>query len=198
MTCEPDHLLMGMSSETFWGGKEGNAAFSARVAAIAGEIGIISGAAALHRHFMGRPTRCQPIHPPAKKWPAHPSAVTFIQPDRRAHWVGVRKTIGVALFIKICIEFCTVSTATPIKMLEPAMTPLTEVRSRLSEIVDEVASIGSTVEISRHGRPVAVVVGYEEYESLLETLNILADESTMDAIAEAERDIAAGELISLD
>ena len=46
MTCEPDHLLMGMSAETFWGGKEGNAAFSARVAAIAGEIGITSGAAA--------------------------------------------------------------------------------------------------------------------------------------------------------
>lgn len=78
------------------------------------------------------------------------------------------------------------------------MTPLTEARSRLSEIVDEVASTGSTIEISRHGRPVAVVMGYEEYESLLETLNILADETTMDAIAEAERDVAAGDLIDLD
>ncbi len=78
------------------------------------------------------------------------------------------------------------------------MTPLTEARSRLSEIVDEVASTGSTIEISRHGRPVAVVMGYEEYESLLETLNILADETTMDAIAEAERDLAAGDLTELD
>ena len=78
------------------------------------------------------------------------------------------------------------------------MTPLTEARSRLSEIVDEVASTGSTIEISRHGRPVAVVMGYEEYESLLETLNILADETTMDAIAEAERDVAAGDLTELD
>ena len=78
------------------------------------------------------------------------------------------------------------------------MTPLTEARSRLSEIVDEVASTGSTVEISRHGRPAAVVIGYEEYESLIETLNILADETTMDAIAEAERDVAAGDLTQLD
>ena len=78
------------------------------------------------------------------------------------------------------------------------MTPLTEARSRLSEIVDEVASTGSTVEISRHGRPVAVVMGYEEHESLLETLNILADEATMGAITEAERDIAAGDLTELD
>ena len=46
MTCKPDHLLMGMSAETFWGGKEGNAAFQARVAEIAGDIGITSGAAA--------------------------------------------------------------------------------------------------------------------------------------------------------
>ena len=78
------------------------------------------------------------------------------------------------------------------------MTPPTEARSRLSEIVDEVASTGSAIEISRHGRPVAVVVGYEEYESLLETLNILTDEATMSAVAEAERDVAAGDLIDLD
>ena len=46
MTCKPDHILMGMSAETFWGGKEGNAAFSDRVRAIAGDIGVTSGAAA--------------------------------------------------------------------------------------------------------------------------------------------------------
>ena len=46
MTCKPDYLLMGMSAETFWGGKEGNEAFSARVREIAGDIGITSGAAA--------------------------------------------------------------------------------------------------------------------------------------------------------
>lgn len=78
------------------------------------------------------------------------------------------------------------------------MTPLTEARSRLSEIVDDVSSTGSEVVISRHGRPVAVVLGYEEYESLVETLNILADEATMDALAEAEREVAAGELTELE
>ena len=78
------------------------------------------------------------------------------------------------------------------------MIPLTEARSRLSEIVDEVTSTGSTIEISRHGRPAAVIMSSEEYESLLETLNILADDATMAAIAEAERDVAAGELFELD
>jgi len=44
MTCEPDHILMGMSAETFWGGKEGNAAFEAGIREIAGDLGITSGA----------------------------------------------------------------------------------------------------------------------------------------------------------
>ncbi len=46
MTCEPDHLVMGMSSETFWGGEAGNAAFQARVRARAG-IPITTGADAV-------------------------------------------------------------------------------------------------------------------------------------------------------
>lgn len=41
-------------------------------------------------------------------------------------------------------------------------------------------------------------MSYEEHESLLETLNILADEATMNAIAEAERNIASGDLVELD
>ncbi len=44
MTCEPDYILMGMSAETFWGGKEGNVAFEGRVREISGDLGITSGA----------------------------------------------------------------------------------------------------------------------------------------------------------
>ena len=78
------------------------------------------------------------------------------------------------------------------------MTPLTDARSRLSEIVDNVVATGSDFVISKHGRPAAVVVGYDEYESLLETLNILSDPETMVALAEAEDDLAAGNLVELD
>ena len=77
------------------------------------------------------------------------------------------------------------------------MTPLTEARNRLSEIVDDVISTGSDFVITKHGRPAAVLVGYDEYEALLETLNILSDPETMAALAEAERDLAAGDLVDL-
>src|SRR5499425_763102 len=36
MTCEPDHLIMGMSSETFWDGLEGSERLRERVEARAG------------------------------------------------------------------------------------------------------------------------------------------------------------------
>jgi maleate isomerase len=36
MTCEPQHLIMGMSSETFWGGLEGSERLKERIAARAG------------------------------------------------------------------------------------------------------------------------------------------------------------------
>jgi maleate isomerase len=36
MTCEPDHLIMGMSSETFWGGLDGSERLRERIEARAG------------------------------------------------------------------------------------------------------------------------------------------------------------------
>ena len=78
------------------------------------------------------------------------------------------------------------------------MTPLTEARNRLSEIVDDVVATGSDFVITRHGRPSAVILGHDEYEALLETLNILSDPETMADLAEAEVDLATGNLVDLD
>ena len=67
MTCKPDYILMGMSAETFWGGKEGNAAFEARVREISGDLGITSGAdacnAALERLGVERIACITPYQP---------------------------------------------------------------------------------------------------------------------------------------
>jgi len=45
MTCRPDHLIMGMSAETFWGGAEGNARFEAWIEELSG-LEVTTGAAA--------------------------------------------------------------------------------------------------------------------------------------------------------
>jgi maleate isomerase len=44
VTARIDHLVMGMSAETFWGGQEGNASFMARVSALAGGMAVTTGA----------------------------------------------------------------------------------------------------------------------------------------------------------
>ena len=72
--------------------------------------------------------------------------------------------------------------------------PLTDARDKLSEILDDVSATGTEWVITRHGRPVAVVLGIEEYESLVESLNILSDADTLAAIAEGEADVKDGHL----
>ncbi|MDQ0256297.1 maleate isomerase [Evansella vedderi] len=47
MTCEPDAIIMGMSAETFWGGKEGNKKFEENIEKLTG-LKVYSGAAACH------------------------------------------------------------------------------------------------------------------------------------------------------
>ena len=76
--------------------------------------------------------------------------------------------------------------------------PLTVVRQRLSEIIEEVVSTGSEMVVSRHGRQDAVILGFDEYEALIETLNILSDPVTMSALADAEADLSAGELVDFE
>lgn len=44
VTARIDHLVMGMSAETFWGGQDGNAAFMARVSEMAGGMAVTTGA----------------------------------------------------------------------------------------------------------------------------------------------------------
>ncbi len=48
MTCEPQHLIMGMSSETFWGGLAGSERLKERIAARAGVAVTMGSDAARH------------------------------------------------------------------------------------------------------------------------------------------------------
>ena len=75
---------------------------------------------------------------------------------------------------------------------------LTEVRDNLKTIVDDVVSTGDEYVITRHGKPVAVILSYDEYESLVESLNLLSDDDAMAAIAAGEIDLAAADLVDID
>ena len=73
--------------------------------------------------------------------------------------------------------------------------PFTEARKDLSKILDEVSAIHEHVTITRQGKPAAVVMSADEFESWQETLEILADPKAVAAIRRAEKDIAAGRVL---
>lgn len=63
--------------------------------------------------------------------------------------------------------------------------PLSEAKSKLSGLIERVRSLDEEVVITRNGRPAAVLVSPEEFESWKETVSIRGDASLM-------REIRAG------
>ena len=63
--------------------------------------------------------------------------------------------------------------------------PLSEVKAKLSNLVDEVETRDEEVVITRNGRPAAVLVSLDEYDSWKETHAVRTDASLM-------REIKAG------
>lgn len=66
--------------------------------------------------------------------------------------------------------------------------PLSEVKMKLSALVDSVNSTEQEVVITKNGRPVAVIVSTDEFESWQETLAVKSDAELM---TEIKKGIAA-------
>jgi prevent-host-death family protein len=59
---------------------------------------------------------------------------------------------------------------------------LSEVKMKLSELVEKVYTTDEEVVITKNGRPSAVLVSPDEFESWKETLEIISDRDMMDEI----------------
>jgi antitoxin YefM len=70
--------------------------------------------------------------------------------------------------------------------------PLTEAKAKLNELVEEVVTMHEQVTITRRGKPVAILVSADEWESLRETLFWQGVPGIHEDIAEARRELAAG------
>jgi prevent-host-death family protein len=76
--------------------------------------------------------------------------------------------------------------------------PVRELRSELSQVIDQVADLREHIIITRRGRPAAVLVPVDEYEALEETAEILSDPDTLAAIDEGRHEAERGKTVSLD
>jgi prevent-host-death family protein len=70
---------------------------------------------------------------------------------------------------------------------------LAAVKAHFSQVIDEVAGTHERVVVTKNGSPVAVILAVEDYESLMETLEILSDPRAVAEIRQAEAQMQAGE-----
>jgi prevent-host-death family protein len=76
--------------------------------------------------------------------------------------------------------------------------PVREFRTRLSELLSQVADRRDHILVTRNGKPVAALVPIDEYEALEETAEILSDSTALAAIEAGLADLARGDSVTLD
>ena len=76
--------------------------------------------------------------------------------------------------------------------------PVTEAKQRFTEIVKGVEECFDRYLVTKNGKEAAVVMSAEEYESLLETIDVLASKKELDALLEGSSQAQRGDTISLD
>jgi len=75
--------------------------------------------------------------------------------------------------------------------------PVREFRTKLSELLSDVADRRDHVLVTRNGKPAAVLVPIDEYEALEETAEILSDSATLAAIESGLAELGRGESVTL-
>jgi antitoxin YefM len=75
--------------------------------------------------------------------------------------------------------------------------PVTEAKQRFTELVKNAEESFDRYLVTKNGKDAAVLLSAEEYENLLETLDILANKKEILAIAEGDSQAKRGETISL-
>lgn len=72
-----------------------------------------------------------------------------------------------------------------------------EAHQKLPQLLRD-AEAGSQIIVSRKGKPIAVVIGVKEYNSIMATLEEMADPRALRALREAQRDSVAGRIYTYE
>ena len=75
---------------------------------------------------------------------------------------------------------------------------LKDLRPKLPKVINEIDSKMTRFVVTKRGKPAALMMSIEDYESLLETLDILSNSGLSKKIKAAEEDVKKGKIQSLD
>ncbi|MCU1410850.1 MAG: type toxin-antitoxin system Phd/YefM family antitoxin [Rhodoglobus sp.] len=73
-----------------------------------------------------------------------------------------------------------------------------DARAQFSRIVESAETTHERFEVTRNGSRVAVLLGADDFDALLETLDILGDSAAMDSIREGLADLRLGKTASVE
>ena len=74
--------------------------------------------------------------------------------------------------------------------------PITTARHELTSLPERLSADPGAVAVTRRGKPVLAILPWDLYESLQETLEVMADEDLMAALRQSLRELANGETIA--
>jgi len=75
---------------------------------------------------------------------------------------------------------------------------LKALRPELPQVADAIESKLDRYIVTRHGQPVMILISPEDYEGLLETIEILSDKAAVKRILKSRKEARAGKTISLE
>ena len=70
-----------------------------------------------------------------------------------------------------------------------------DARKELTRLPRRLEHEAATVAVTRYGQPVLAIMTWEDYEALLETLEILGDDTAMAALRRSAQDVRQGRTI---
>ena len=74
--------------------------------------------------------------------------------------------------------------------------PLGEAKDKLSALVEEADTTHEIFQITRHGRPAAVLMSADDLESLQETIHWLSQPGIREDLEQSKKDIANGKTLT--
>lgn len=76
--------------------------------------------------------------------------------------------------------------------------PVTKAKSTFLDIIRKIEGSGEAIAITKNGVPEAVLLSMRQFESLIETLEILSDEKAMKSIRKSIAEARAGKWLDFD
>ena len=76
--------------------------------------------------------------------------------------------------------------------------PVTKVKRELLELLKAMEEDYATVTVTRNGKPVGIIMTPDQYEALFETIDILGDSKTIQALKASQKDFNSGRVYTHD